>query len=101
MFAMAGAEIDRRGRPVAALAPQPGEDFREAPVAALRGQQSQRKDRRSLAAVKLKAAIRPVGQVVGEADRRRVHDRSLSAEHRANKKEESARCCRSSPECRP
>jgi hypothetical protein len=35
MFSMPGAEIDRRGRTAAALAPQPGEDFREAPVAAL------------------------------------------------------------------
>ena len=65
MFAMSGAEIDRRGRAVAAPAPQPGEDVREAPVAALCGQQAQRKDYRSLAAVKLKATIRPVGQVVG------------------------------------
>ena len=87
VFAMPRAEIDRRGRPVAALAPQPGKDFREGPVAMLHGQQAERKDRCALAAVKLKTAVRPVGEAVGEAERRRVHGRRLPTEHKANKNE--------------
>jgi hypothetical protein len=38
--------------------------------------------------VKLKAAIRPVGEAVGEAERRRVHGRRLPEEHKANKIDE-------------
>ena len=106
VFAMPRAEIDRRGRSVAPLAPKSGEDFCKGPVAALRGQQAQRKDCCALAAVKLKAAIRPVGQSVGEAERRRVHGRRLSIEHKANKNEKGetarARSVRSpAGSCRP
>ncbi len=85
MFAMPGAEIDRRGRTVAALAPQLGEDFREAPVAALRGQQAQRKDRRARASSRRRSGQ---SEVVGEAERRRVHDRRLSPAHKANNDKE-------------
>jgi hypothetical protein len=87
VFAMSCAEIDRRGRPVAALASQSGKDFREGPVAMLHGQQAERKDRCALAAVKLKTAVRPVGEAVGEAERRRVHGRRLPIEHKANENE--------------
>ena len=89
MLAVPRAEIDRRGRPLAVLAPQTGKDFRKSPVAAIHRQQAQRKDRRTLAAVKLQAAVRPVGQAMRKAERRRVHDRRLSSEHKANNNEES------------
>jgi hypothetical protein len=51
--------------------------------------------------VKLKAAIRPVGQVVGKAEGRRVHSRRLFVEHKANNEKESARCRGPSPKCWP
>jgi hypothetical protein len=88
VFAMPRAEIDRRGWPVALSAPQSGKDVREGPVATLHRQQAERKDGRALAAMKFKTAVRPVGQAVGETERRRVHGRRLSIEHKTNKKEE-------------
>ena len=84
MLAVPRAEIDRRGRSLAVLAPQTGKDFRKSPVAAIHRQQVQRKDRRTLAAVKLQAAVRPVGQAMRKTERRRVHDRRLPSEHKAN-----------------
>jgi hypothetical protein len=77
MLALSGAQIHRSRRLLAVLAPQPGQDLRKCSIAALYCKQTQRKDSDALTAVKLQAALRPVGQVMGEAEGRRVHRRSL------------------------
>lgn len=85
MLAVLFAEIDRRGRALAAFAPQAGKDFGKCQVAAVLRQQAHRVDRYPLSAAQFQAAGGPVGQAMRETERWRVHGRTLLKEQIKNK----------------
>jgi hypothetical protein len=75
MLAPAGTEIDRGRGGLTALTPQPSEDGNECRIAVIAHQEANRDDGLTPTTVQFEPAVRPVRQVVGCAEGRRVHAR--------------------------
>jgi hypothetical protein len=84
VFAVSSAQIDRRRWAPTLRAAQTGNDRGERLVTAILREKPHGKDSDATTAIQLKAAVRPLGKTLCQAERRRVHGRTLSEEHKAN-----------------
>jgi hypothetical protein len=70
---MPGAQIDRRWRFPALLAPQFGQYLGERPITMIPDEQAHRIDRLPATAVQFQAALWPIRKALLASERRRVH----------------------------
>jgi hypothetical protein len=85
MLTTARTEENRGRGALAALTPQPGEDGGKGRIAVLAHQQADGDDDLTTTAVQFKPALRPVREMVGCSEGRRVHVQTIKCEHIKNK----------------